>query len=172
MLELFNKRLIIQLALFFMLGAGIAVAKKPMEIPVDPVPLEIQTQQGTISYKVEIAFAPSQAKAGLMYRTHFPRDHAMLFKHQENDKLGDKQGLIMWMANTPLPLDMLFLNDEGVIVSIVEKTIPFSTDMISSKVPAAFVIEVNAGEVSEKQIEKGQRVFHPAICGECKGSNK
>ncbi|MCZ2158985.1 DUF192 domain-containing protein [Bartonella sp. 220] len=167
MLKLFRRRIIVTLSLFFALGVGMTVAQKPIEIPVDPVPLKIQTKQGMVSYKVEVAFTRSQGMAGLMYRTHFPRDRAMLFKQQGNNPLEDKQEFSLWMANTPLPLDMIFLNAEGVIVSIVEKTIPFSTNVISSKIPAAFAIEVNAGEVSEKQIEKGQRVFHPAICGKC-----
>lgn len=67
----------------------------------------------------------------------------------------------MWMANTPLPLDMIFLNAEGIIVSIVERTSPFSTDIISSGVPATFALEVNAGEVSEKQIKRDNVLFIP-----------
>ncbi|WP_208434220.1 DUF192 domain-containing protein [Bartonella taylorii] len=171
MLKPFKRGCVVILALFFMLELSVAVAKKPMELPLHPVPLRIQTKQGTVSYRVEIAFTQSQAAAGLMYRTDFPRNYAMLFRQQESKKLKDKQKFFMWMANTPLSLDMIFLNAEGVIVSIVEKTSPFSTDIISSGVPATFALEVNAGEVSEKQIEKGQRVIHPAICGKCEGVN-
>lgn len=171
-LNFFIRGCIIALALFFMWVLTLAVAKKPLELPVDLVPLKIQTEEGAIFYKVEIAFTPSQAKAGLMYRTDFPRDRAMLFRQQGSNELKDKQKFFMWMANTPLPLDMIFLNAEGIIVSIVEKTSPFSTDTISSEVPATFALEVNAGEVSEKKIQKGQRVIHPALCGECKGNEK
>ncbi|WP_254493381.1 DUF192 domain-containing protein [Bartonella sp. B1099] len=167
MLKLFKRGYIVLLAVFFMLETRVVVAKEPMEIPVHPIPLEIHTNQGTISYKVEIAFTPSQAAAGLMYRTDFPRDRAMLFKQQKSYQSGDEQKLFMWMANTPLPLDMIFLNSEGIIVSIIENTSPFSKKTISSGVPAAFALEINAGEVSEKQIQKGQRIIHPVICGKC-----
>ncbi|WP_019221794.1 DUF192 domain-containing protein [Bartonella senegalensis] len=160
------------LAVYFILAVNLAIAKKPLELPVDPIPLEIQTKQGIISYKVEIAFTQSQAAAGLMYRTDFPRNRAMLFRQQGNRGVKNKQQFFMWMANTSLPLDMIFLNAEGIIVSIVEKTSPFSTNTISSGVPATFALEVNAGEVSEKQIEKGQRVLHPAICGKCESDKK
>ncbi|WP_273756151.1 DUF192 domain-containing protein [Bartonella sp. MM73XJBT] len=170
MLRPFGRGCIIVLMLFFMVKANIAVAKKPIEIPVHPIPLKIQTEQGVVSYEVEIAFTPSQASAGLMYRTDFARNRAMLFKQQGSEK--DKQKIFMWMANTPLPLDMIFLNAEGIIVSIVEKTTPFSTNTISSEVPAAFALEVNAGEVSEKQIKKGQRVLHPTLCGKCESDTK
>ncbi|EJF75094.1 DUF192 domain-containing protein [Bartonella alsatica] len=174
MLKPFRKGRSVVLTLVFMLEVNIAVARKPVEFPIHPVPLKIQTKQGMISYRVEIAFTQSQAAAGLMYRTDFPRDRAMLFRQQESKQLKEKdtQEFFMWMANTPLPLDMIFLNAEGIIVSIVEKTSPFSTDTISSGVPATFALEVNAGEISEKQIEKGQRVFHPAICGKCEGDAK
>ncbi|WP_332065547.1 DUF192 domain-containing protein [Bartonella sp. CB189] len=168
---MFNRKgIVVFLGLSFLLVAGIGLIKKPIKIPVHPVPLVIKTKRGAVIYKVELAFTALQSSTGLMYRTDFPRDRAVLFKNRVNDQKSEQE-MFMWMANTPLPLDMIFLNAEGTIVSIVEKTEPFSTDIISSKVPATFVIEVNAGEVSEKQIQKGQRVIHSAICGECK-SNK
>ncbi|MET3560003.1 uncharacterized membrane protein (UPF0127 family) [Bartonella japonica] len=170
MLTSFKKWLIIVLASFLMSEVNMAGENKPIEIPIHPVLLEIKTKQGVVSYSVEIASTPSQTRAGLMYRTDFPKNHAMLFKNQIGDQLKDKQKFFMWMANTPLPLDMIFLNNEGIIVSIIENTSPFSTDIISSEVPAIFALEVNAGEVFEKKIEKGQHVIHPAICGECKGN--
>ncbi|WP_375665582.1 DUF192 domain-containing protein [Bartonella sp. TT121SHDZB] len=167
MLKPFKKGHIVLLVIFFMLEVHAVVAKKPIEIPVHPIPLEIHTKQGTVSYKVEIAFTPSQAAAGLMYRTDFPCDRAMLFKQPKSYQSGDEQKFFMWMANTPLPLDMIFLNSEGIIVSIIENTSPFSTSTISSGVPAAFALEINAGEVSKKKIQKGQRVIHPVLCGKC-----
>ncbi|PIT70490.1 DUF192 domain-containing protein [Bartonella tribocorum] len=167
MLKPLKKGGIFSLAMLFMLKVSVVGAKKPIEIPVHPIPLEIQTKGGTVSYKVEIAFTPSQAAAGLMYRTDFPRDRAMLFKQPQSNQSENEQKFFMWMANTPLPLDMIFLNSEGIIVSIVENTSPFSTKTISSGVPAAFALEINAGEVYEKQIQKGQRVIHPVICGKC-----
>lgn len=143
-----------------------------MQLPVHPIPLEIQTEQGAVSYQVEIASSLAQTKAGLMYRTDFPRDRAMLFLNLLSSAEQDKKEILMWMANTLLPLDMIFLNAKGVIISIFENAVPFSKSMISSKIPATFVIEVNAGEIAEKHIQKGQRVIHPAICGKCEGNRK
>ncbi|MET3590206.1 uncharacterized membrane protein (UPF0127 family) [Bartonella silvatica] len=175
MLRPFKKWCIVISSLFFvllslyfvLLEVFAAVAKSPMELPVHPIPLKVQTEQGIVSYDVEIAFTQSQAEFGLMYRTNFPHDRAMLFRQQGSQWSEDNKKLFMWMANVPLSLDMIFLNHQGVIVSIVEKTSPFSTDTISSTVPATFALEVNAGEVSKKQIQKGQRIFHPVICGTC-----
>ncbi|MCZ2204250.1 DUF192 domain-containing protein [Bartonella sp. A05] len=162
----------IGVSVFILLETGVAGVKKPLAFSVHPIPLEIQTEQRVVSYQVEIASSPTQSQAGLMYRTDFPRDRAMLFMNLLSDAAKDKQEILMWMANTPLPLDMIFLNAEGIIVSIFENTIPFSRNVISSKVPATFVIEVNAGEVVDKQIQRGQRVIHPAICGKCESDKK
>ncbi|MCZ2328277.1 DUF192 domain-containing protein [Bartonella sp. F02] len=151
---------------------NLAVANSPVRIPVHPIPLQIKSQQNVFSYKVEIAFSSIHSMAGLMYRTDFPRNHAMLFRNMISDKSKNKYKIFMWMANTPLSLDMIFLDSEGIIVSIVENTIPFSTDIISSEVPAMFAIEVNAGEVSKKQIQIGQRVIHPVICGKCESDKE
>ncbi|ENN92319.1 hypothetical protein BBbe_06270 [Bartonella bovis 91-4] len=160
------------IGVFFCVGIKMIMAQKPIQIPVDSTPLVINTKKGAFSYNVEIAFLPAQSNAGLMYRTHFPKNHAMLFKNSLNNTSENTQEMFMWMANTPLPLDMIFLNSEGIIVSIVENTRIFSEDIISSKVPATFAIELNAGEVADKKIQKGQRVIHPAICGKCEGNKE
>ncbi|MCL6230068.1 DUF192 domain-containing protein [Bartonella bilalgolemii] len=172
MLKFLKKKQIIQFILF--LGGNISsmvIAGKPIEIPVDPAFLIINTKQNAIFYEVEIAFSETQASAGLMYRTHFPRNRAMLFKNFLGSIPEDKQKMFMWMAHTSLPLDIIFLNSKGVIVSIIENTLPFSKNIISSKVPAAFAIELNAGEVIDKKIQQGQCVIHPIIYEKCE-SNK
>ncbi|KEG16869.1 hypothetical protein H705_00757 [Bartonella bacilliformis Cond044] len=165
MLKFFKKIVFLIFSVFFCIEINTALAQNPIQISIDLIPLKIKTEQGIISYEVELAFSPVQSKAGLMYRTDFPRDRAMLFKNLMNN-----EQIFMWMANTPLSLDMIFLNSEGDIVSIFEKLSPFSTEIISSKMPATFAIEVNAGEVFEKKIQKGQRVIHPAICGKCESN--
>ncbi|ALE03767.1 DUF192 domain-containing protein [Bartonella ancashensis] len=168
MLRLFRKEKVSLLVLFFYIGGmGVAATQEPMKIPVDSVPLQIKTEQGVVSYEVEVAFSTDQSAAGLMYRTSFPKNRAMLFKNSINEEGDDTQKFYMWMANTYISLDMIFLNSEGIIVSIIEKTSPLSTNIISSEVAATFAIEINAGEVFDKQIQKGQRVIHPAICGKC-----
>ncbi|WP_461722797.1 DUF192 domain-containing protein [Bartonella sp. LJL80] len=159
-------RLIVGFLLYLYLGMVSAFAQQAMHIPVDATPLVIETADGKAVYDVEIAFQPEQTAAGLMYRTDFPRDRAMLFK------FSDQRIVTMWMANTPLSLDMVFIDDTGVIVSVAENTTPFSTKIVSSRMPASFTIELNSGEVAQKHIAPGQRVIHPAICGACKVDQK
>lgn len=141
---------------------GNAAAKQPMHLPVDEFALTIMTQTGKVAYDVEIAQTREQSEKGLMYRTDFPKNRAMLFI------FADEHIITMWMANTPLPLDMIFLNEKGIIVSVAKNTTPYSTKIVSSHEPAAFTIELNAGEVEKNAIGIGQRVIHPVICGECK----
>lgn len=152
---------------FLIFFAGKSVfAQQPMRFVVDPVPMVIITSAGKVIYNVEIAKTPEQSEAGLMYRTDFPENRAMLFIFPE------KRIVTMWMANTPLPLDMVFLDEKGVIVSIALNTTPYSTKIVPSHAPAAFTIELNAGDVQKNKITIGQKVIHPAICGECKVDKK
>lgn len=150
------------LAYLMFFSIGNATAQKPLHLPVDNTALVIVKQNGKVSYNVEIARTREQLEAGLMYRTKFPSDRAMLFIFP------DQHIITMWMANTPLPLDMIFLDEKGIIVSVAKNTIPYSTKIVSSHVAAAFTIELNAGEAKKNGIATGQKVIHPAICGECK----
>jgi len=67
----------------------------------------------------------------------------------------------MWMKNTFIPLDMIFLDQEGKITSIVERTIPHSETVIASKGRARAVLEVNSGTASRLGIKIGDTVKHP-----------
>ena len=69
----------------------------------------------------------------------------------------------MWMKNTLIPLDMLFIAGDGRIVRIAERTVPRSLETISSGVPVTAVLEVNGGTVSRLKISVGDRVVHPAF---------
>lgn len=170
-LQLFNGAMLIRKTLFGLLGLlmfciGNAAARQPMVLPVDKVPLVIMTRKGKVMYDVEVAQTRQQLESGLMLRTVFPSNRAMLFVFPT------KKIVMMWMANTPLPLDMIFLNENGFIVSVAKNTTPYSTKIVSSQQPAAFTVELNAGEVNKNDIRIGQRAIHPAICGKCKMDQK
>jgi uncharacterized membrane protein (UPF0127 family) len=66
----------------------------------------------------------------------------------------------MWMRNTLIPLDMLFIADDGRVVKIVERTMPLSLKTISSDRPVRAVLEVNGGTVARLGIMTGDRVLH------------
>ncbi len=90
---------------------------------------------------------------GLMFQESLPEKGGMVFDFQETDIVH------MWMRNTVLPLDMIFIDETGTIVKISEKATPFSLEIISSDVPARFVLEVNAGVAKKFSIKKGDEII-------------
>ncbi|WP_376709807.1 DUF192 domain-containing protein [Pseudochrobactrum lubricantis] len=146
-----------------LLGGTFAVSaqEEPMRVPLDAQALKIQTASGEKSFGLEIADTDQKRSAGLMYRKDFPADRAMIFV------FGEERPVMMWMANTPLPLDMLFVRNDGSIARVAENTVPFSKDIVASGEPVAFVIEVNAGIAAKLGIKAGDTVKHRIICGQC-----
>ncbi|WP_077961320.1 DUF192 domain-containing protein [Ensifer adhaerens] len=106
---------------------------------------------------VELALDPAQREQGLMFRTSMAADHGMLFD------FGETRRVMMWMRNTHLPLDMLFIDNRGVVRTIHEDAVPFSEAIIDSGEPVAFVLELNAGTVKRLKIRPGDRLEGPRI---------
>jgi uncharacterized protein len=99
----------------------------------------IETIKGEVSFQVEIAASPEKREFGLMYRRDLPANHGMLFIFPA-ERVNS-----FWMKNTPIPLDMIFINRERKIVGIVHETVPFSLDGRSVSVPSQYVLEINGG---------------------------
>src|SRR5580704_15354318 len=92
------------------------------------------------SFDIEVATTPEQETYGLMFRRSLPRDAGMLFLWPE-DRM-----VIMWMKNTFISLDMLYVGSDGVITKIITNAEPLSLTPLSSDAPVRAVIEINAGE--------------------------
>jgi len=92
-----------------------------------------------------------------MYRRDLPELHGMLFLFPREEPLS------FWMKNTPLPLDIIFIDTAHKIVSISQNTTPFSEQPLPSGSPAQFVLEVNGGFCQRHGIAAGDRVDLPAI---------
>lgn len=124
----------------------------------DSEPLSIVSAKGQIhKFTVELAVTPPQLEFGLMYRDKMPADHGMLFD------FGTSRPVMMWMKNTKLPLDMLFLDQKGVVTHIQEKAVPYSEAIISSNGPVAYVIELNGGIVRKLGLAVGDTVTSATI---------
>ena len=130
-------------------SAGEPQPKLPTE------PLTIETADGPLTFEVEMAATPMQQSRGLMFRDEVPPMTGMLFVHEP------PRPISMWMRNTPTSLDMIFINDEGVITGIAERTTPFSETVISSPGPMAGVLEILGGEAERLEIAPGDTVDHP-----------
>jgi uncharacterized membrane protein (UPF0127 family) len=103
-------------------------------------------------FHVEMAKTPDQQTIGLMFRTHVPDDGGMLFDW------GLPRESQMWMRNTLVPLDMVFINADGSVRSIAENTVPRSLAVIASHGPVRATLELAAGVTEKDDIRVGDRV--------------
>ena len=122
-------------------------------------PLEIVTKSGVQVFSVEMATTEQEKETGLMYRKEVPDGKGMLFD------FSPPQEVSMWMKNTYVSLDMIFIRADGRILRIAENTEPLSTRIISSQGLAKGVLEVVAGTAKKYGIEPGDRVGHPLFNG-------
>jgi len=117
--------------------------------------LTILSASGPHRFKVELAETPAQMTQGLMFRTSLAPDAGMLFDYKE------PTAATMWMRNTLIPLDMLFIDAQGRIVNIHQRAVPESLDLIAAAAPVRAVIELNGGTASRLGIQPGDQVVHP-----------
>ena len=117
-------------------------------------PLEIVTKSGVRSFSVELAVTDAELDRGLMFRTELPEGRGMLFDFKRD------QPISMWMKNTPLSLDMIFIRSDGTIVRIA-RTPRRCRPSYQSGAPARAVLEVIGGTARKLGIAPGDRVVHP-----------
>ncbi len=143
-------------ALLFLLITTVSFAQpEPDTDAVFPVEsLEIVTSNGSFQFSVEIADESEERSRGLMFRETMLPTHGMLFD------FGETAPIMMWMKNTPLSLDMLFIKEDGTIARIANNTKPFSTAIISSGEPVSHVLELNAGIAKQIGAKPGDRIMH------------
>lgn len=136
------------MALFLCLASVAGAGEK-----FDTQPLTIVTKNGkSHAFTVELAVTPRQREQGLMNRREMAPDHGMLFA------FGETRQVFMWMKNTYLPLDMLFIGKDGKVRSIKENARPLDESIIDSKGPIDYVLELNGGTVKRLGIRTGNRV--------------
>ncbi len=142
-----SRILIALVALFFVvvpsLASGLPTSK-----------LVIATAAGRHTFTVELAANPQDRARGLMYRRSLAPDAGMLFDY------GAPLRISMWMKNTFIPLDMIFISADGAISHIVQRTVPHSLATIEAPMPARAVLEVNGGTAARLGIAVGDRVRH------------
>ena len=118
-------------------------------------PLTIITAGGSRHFNVELAATPEQMERGLMFRQELAPDAGMLFDFKQPTMA------TMWMRDTLIPLDMLFVDAKGRIVYIHERAVPRSDAIIAAPSPVRAVIELNGGTAARLGIRPGDRVIFP-----------
>lgn len=135
------------------LAPAAAVTDGPQVLPVEP--LTVETADGPVTFRTEIADDPAERAIGMMYRTEMDPRAGMLFQYP-----GPVQ-VRMWMENTLIPLDMLFIDRGGRIVHIEHEAQPGDR---TSRGPDAFVtgvLELKGGTARALGITEGMTVGHP-----------
>ncbi len=155
-----KRRLLALLVASFVASTALAQEDDP-KAPQPELPKEklvFVTKAGKqYPFNVEMATTEAQQRTGEMFRTSIPEDGGMLFDW------GKPKPTQMWMKNTLIPLDMVFINADGTIQSIAEDTVPRSLAVIDAGGPVRAVLEVNGGETAKLGIKVGdtvkQRIF-------------
>jgi uncharacterized protein len=122
--------------------------------PLSLETLEITTTGGVRAFQIEVARTEEQQAKGLMFRTTLADDHGMLFPHDR------PREVTMWMRNTYIPLDMVFILPDGTIHRIAERTEPLSEKIIRSQGDVAAVLELAGGATERLGIKAGDKVRH------------
>jgi uncharacterized protein len=125
------------------------------DLDFETAPLTIESITGSFEFEVELASTAEQRRQGLMFRESLEDDRGMLFD------FGRTAPVTMWMRNTFIPLDMLFIDADGQIHRIVENTQPLSDAVIGSGGPVRAVLELRGGVSAELGIQPGDQVIHP-----------
>ena len=121
--------------------------------------LEIATKSGVRTVSVELAVTDEERMKGLMFRKQVPEGYGMLFDFKQD------QMVTMWMKNTYVSLDMIFIKNDGRIARIAENTKVLSEDIIPSGQPVRAVLEVVGGTARKYGIAAGDKVAHPIFNG-------
>lgn len=106
----------------------------------------------SLHIKIEFAETDTEMMQGLMYRESMAENEGMLFIYSY------RQEMNFWMKNTHIPLDLVFIDEDGSIVDLAENTSPFSEKNINSPTLSRYVLEVNAGYCAKHYIIIGDKV--------------
>lgn len=133
-------------------SAAAAITGPQAKLPTEK--LTIVNQHGKrFTFTVEQAISPKQQEIGLMFRTKVPADTGMIFPWNA------PQVSEMWMKNTLVPLDMVFIGPHGTIRHIANDTVPHSLRVISSGTPVAATLELQGGLTAKDDIDVGDKVI-------------
>ena len=144
-------RLVVIVSLFLMYNLCEVSASVKSELSI------ITSNGSKHNFLVEVAKTEEEKKIGLMFRKTLAKNAGMLFLYK-------REALrLMWMKNTFIPLDILFIDKKGVIKRVVKRTIPHSLATISSRQSVLAVLELRGGITSSLEIKKGDRIEHPAF---------
>jgi len=119
--------------------------------------VHVETPRGKTVFSVDLAQTPQERQTGLMFVEQMPLFQGMLFIFETMAPRA------FWMQNTLISLDIIFVDDQGRVVSIAQDAVPGDLTSLPSEGPAQFVLEINAGLSDRLGIEAGSVIRHPLI---------
>ena len=131
-------------------GNGSGAGAGPNAATLPTVPMTI----GAKTFTLEIANDAAEREKGLMRRDSMPADHGMIFVFAGEQRLG------FFMKNTRIPLDIIFLNANGVVVSIKQMR-PYDVSTTYTDAPAKYAIELNQGQAAAAELKVGDQLSIP-----------
>jgi uncharacterized membrane protein (UPF0127 family) len=147
-----TQRSVLMLALVLLLVPALGATRAPA---MEKGTIEIATKSGVRVFNVDVAVSDKEREKGLMFRTKVPEGYGMLFDFKRD------QMVTMWMKNTLVSLDMIFIRHDGTIARIAENTEIKSEHIIPSGEPVRAVLEVAAGTAKKYGIAAGDKVGYP-----------
>jgi uncharacterized membrane protein (UPF0127 family) len=117
----------------------------------------LKTETGDHSFDIEVMSTVQERERGLMFRRSLPPQSGMLFLYDRPEPAS------MWMKNTFIPLDMVFIAPGGTVHRIAKNAEPFSTKSIPSEGAIIAVLELNAGAADRIRLKRGDRVIYPGL---------
>ena len=137
-------------------AAAFALLFTPVVVQADGIlePVALETASGPVVFSSEIMRTEAERERGLMFRPYLPEMRGMLFD------FGETRPIQMWMKDTLIPLDMIFIRADGIIARITADAEPYSTRILPSGEPIRAVLEINAGLSAKYGIKPGARVTH------------
>ena len=142
----------------FLVPASVWMAGAAAAIDASPAPIEtivVETPDRSLVLTVEIAGDPATRERGLMFRHRLPEDRGMLFEYETPHRIS------MWMKNTFIALDMIFIRSDGSVSQVVAHTTPRSLEVIQAAEKVVAVLEVAAGTSERLGIGPGAVIKHP-----------
>jgi uncharacterized membrane protein (UPF0127 family) len=152
------------IALLLCIGVSLDASAQPFRQrePLDPAkaqslpftPMTLKTDRGTFELQVEVADDDRERAIGMMHRSEVPINKGMLFDMKRTDVVS------FWMRNTYIPLDMIFIDRDGVVQTIAANTIPHNETGVSSRVPVYAVLELQGGACEYYGLQPGDKITH------------
>jgi uncharacterized membrane protein (UPF0127 family) len=139
------------------LAAAAALAPPAAWAECAPDVVDLRDADSELRFRVEVVDDAAERARGLMFRDSLPRFSGMLFVYEA------PQPVAFWMRNTLIPLDMLFFDAEGRLVSIKHDAQPLDETPVPGGEAIRYVLEINGGMAAELGIDLGAELRHPAV---------